>query len=110
MIFFLDFDYNIDLGFDLDFHFDLDPKIKFEHLLFDTGEWETISCPSWSNPDPLNFVVNGKKFIDKYKVGEQYDATIGRVMDYGAFAHLEEGLSGLIHQSQISHTKKNIHP
>ena len=43
-----------------------DPKIKFEHLLFDTGEWETISCPSWSNPDPLDFVVNGKKFIIYY--------------------------------------------
>ena len=50
------------------------------------------------------------KAIDKYEVGKQYDATIGRVMDYGAFAHLQEGLSGLIHQSQISHTKKNIHP
>ena len=49
------------------FHFDLDPKTKFEHLLFDTGNWETISCPSWSNPDPLDFTVNGKKFIDKYK-------------------------------------------
>ncbi len=49
------------------FHFDLDPKIKFEHLLFDNGDWESISCPSWSDPDPLNFTVNGKKFIDKYK-------------------------------------------
>jgi len=49
------------------FHFDLDPKIKFEHLLFDNGDWESISCPSWSNPDPLGFTVNGKKFIDKYK-------------------------------------------
>ncbi len=49
------------------FHFDLDPKIKFEHLLFDNGDWESISCPSWSNPDPLEFTVNGKKFIDKYK-------------------------------------------
>ena len=49
------------------FHFDLDPKIKFEHLLFDNGDWESIACPSWSNPDPLEFTVNGKKFIDKYK-------------------------------------------
>ena len=49
------------------FHFDLDPKIKFEKLLFDNEEWEYIPCPSWSDPDPLNFTVNGKKFIDKYK-------------------------------------------
>lgn len=49
------------------FHFDLDPKIKFDQLLFDNGEWENIHCPSWSNPDPLGMIINGKKFIDKYK-------------------------------------------
>ena len=50
------------------------------------------------------------KAIHNYDVGKKYTATIGRVMDYGAFAHLEEGLAGLIHQSECSWTKKNIHP
>ncbi len=49
------------------FHFDLDPKIKFDQLLFDSGSWESIACPSWSNPDPLGIIINGKKYIDKYK-------------------------------------------
>jgi len=31
-------------------------------------------------------------------------------MDYGVFCKLEEGLEGLIHQSELSWTKKNIHP
>ena len=31
-------------------------------------------------------------------------------MDYGIFCKLEEGLEGLIHQSELSWTKKNIHP
>tara|TARA_B100000686_G_scaffold352889_1_gene456390 strand:+ start:1255 stop:2961 length:1707 start_codon:yes stop_codon:yes gene_type:complete len=50
------------------------------------------------------------KAIDKYEVGKTYPCTISKVMDYGAFGTLEEGLEGLIHQSEISWTKKNIHP
>ena len=41
-------------------HFDLDPKIRFDKLLFDNGEYDLIPCPSWADPDPINFVVNGK--------------------------------------------------
>ena len=48
-------------------HFDLDPKIRFDKLLFDNGEYDLIPCPSWADPDPINFVVNGKKAIDRYK-------------------------------------------
>ncbi len=50
------------------------------------------------------------KSIDKYKVGKNYPATVTKVQDYGCFAKLEEGLEGLIHQSELSWTKKNIHP
>ena len=49
------------------YHFDLDPKIIFESLLFDNGDFELIDCPDWANPDPLDVSVNGKKYIDKYK-------------------------------------------
>ena len=51
-----------------------------------------------------------KKVIDNYKVGKNYPAIITNVQDYGCFAKLEEGLEGLIHQSELSWTKKNIHP
>ena len=49
------------------YHFDLDPKIRFKDLVFDNGEYELIPCPAWADPDPLNFEVNGKKAIDRYK-------------------------------------------
>ena len=52
---------------DCSFHFDLDPKIRFSKLLFDEGTFDLIECPSSADPDPLNFEINGKKFIDKYK-------------------------------------------
>jgi len=50
------------------------------------------------------------KIINKYKIGEKYKAVVSKVMDYGVFCKLEEGLEGLIHQSELSWTKKNIHP
>ena len=51
-----------------------------------------------------------KKAINSYEVGKNYPAVITCVQDYGCFAKLEEGLEGLIHQSELSWTKKNIHP
>ena len=50
------------------------------------------------------------KIINKYEVGKKYSAVVTKVQDYGCFAKLEEGLEGLIHQSELSWTKKNIHP
>jgi len=50
------------------------------------------------------------KIISKYEIGKIYSATITKVEDYGCFAKLEDGLEGLIHQSELSFTKKNIHP
>ena len=50
------------------------------------------------------------KIINKYEIGHAYEAVITKVQDYGCFAKLEEGLEGLIHQSELSWTKKNVHP
>ena len=50
------------------------------------------------------------KIINKYEIGKTYDAVITKIQDYGCFAKLEEGLEGLIHQSELSWTKKNVHP
>ncbi len=43
----------------------------------------------------------------KYKVGKVYKGIVTKCVDYGAFVKLEEGLEGLVHQSEISWTKKN---
>jgi len=48
--------------------------------------------------------------IKKYKVKGVYKATISKITEFGAFAVLEPGLEGLIHQSQLSFLKKNISP
>ena len=50
------------------------------------------------------------KIINKYEIGQTYEAVITKIQDYGCFAKLEEGLEGLIHQSELSWTKKNVHP
>jgi len=50
------------------------------------------------------------KIINKYEIGKKYPAIVTKVQDYGCFAKLEDGLEGLIHQSELSWTKKNIHP
>ena len=50
------------------------------------------------------------KAIDRFEVGKNYEATVSKIQDYGAFAKLADGLEGLIHQSELSWTKKNIHP
>ena len=50
------------------------------------------------------------KIINKYEIGKRYSAVVTKVQDYGCFARLEEGLEGLIHQSELSWTKKIIHP
>ena len=46
----------------------------------------------------------------KYKVGEIYSGTCTKLMDYGAFVKLEEGVEGLIHNSELSWTNRNVQP
>ena len=50
------------------------------------------------------------KIINKYEIGKKYSGIVSKVMDYGVFCKLEEGLEWLIHQSELSWTKKNVHP
>jgi small subunit ribosomal protein S1 len=46
----------------------------------------------------------------KYKIGSSYKGTVTKLMDYGAFVRLEDGIEGLIHSSELSWTNKNIQP
>ena len=47
---------------------------------------------------------------DKYKVGEIYTGKVTNITDYGAFVELEDGIEGLVHVSEMSWTRKNVHP
>ncbi|MGD9866881.1 MAG: 30S ribosomal protein S1 [Hyphomicrobiales bacterium] len=46
----------------------------------------------------------------KYPVNTRFKGTVTNITDYGAFVELEPGVEGLIHVSEMSWTKKNIHP
>jgi len=46
----------------------------------------------------------------KYPVDSRFKGTVTNITDYGAFVELEPGVEGLIHVSEMSWTKKNIHP
>tara|TARA_B100000959_G_scaffold137471_1_gene144526 strand:- start:264 stop:1991 length:1728 start_codon:yes stop_codon:yes gene_type:complete len=46
----------------------------------------------------------------KYKIGETYEGTVTKLMDYGAFIRIQEGIEGLIHNSELDWTNKNIKP
>ena len=46
----------------------------------------------------------------KYPVGANYLGRVTNITDYGAFVELEPGVEGLVHVSEMSWTKKNVHP
>ena len=46
----------------------------------------------------------------KYPVGSRFTGRVTNITDYGAFVELEPGIEGLIHVSEMSWTKKNVHP
>ena len=45
-----------------------------------------------------------------YKVGETYEGTVTKLMEYGAFVRIQEGIEGLIHNSELDWTNRNIKP
>lgn len=46
----------------------------------------------------------------KFTSGQKLTGKVTNIADYGAFIELEDGVEGLIHVSELSWTKKNIHP
>lgn len=47
---------------------------------------------------------------ERYAVGQTVKGKISNITDYGAFIEIEPGIEGLVHVSEMSWTKKNIHP
>ena len=47
---------------------------------------------------------------EKYALGTRVKGRITNITDYGAFVELDQGIEGLVHVSEMSWTKKNIHP
>jgi len=70
------------------------------------------------NPDTQRISLGMKQLeadpwdgVDKkYPVGSKFTGRITNITDYGAFVELQPGIEGLVHVSEMSWTKKNIHP
>jgi small subunit ribosomal protein S1 len=70
------------------------------------------------NPETQRISLGMKQLQDdpwsnieaKYPVGARFKGTVTNIADYGAFVELEPGVEGLIHVSEMSWTKKNVHP
>ena len=48
--------------------------------------------------------------VDKFKTGTRLSGRVTNITDYGAFVELDDGVEGLVHVSEMSWTKKNVHP
>ena len=55
-------------------------------------------------PDPWNDIAA------KFPVGQKFSGRVTNITEYGAFVELMPGIEGLIHVSEMSWTKKNVHP
>ena len=47
---------------------------------------------------------------EKFPIGSVHKGRVTNITDYGAFVELEAGVEGLVHVSEMSWTKKNVHP
>ena len=47
---------------------------------------------------------------DKFPISSVHQGRVTNITDYGAFVELEAGVEGLVHVSEMSWTKKNVHP
>jgi small subunit ribosomal protein S1 len=48
--------------------------------------------------------------VAKYPVGARLSGMVTNITEYGAFVEIEAGIEGLVHVSEMSWTKKNVHP
>src|ERR1700675_2644412 len=48
--------------------------------------------------------------VARYPAGAKFRGRVTNITDYGAFVELEPGIEGLVHVSEMSWTKKNVHP
>ncbi|MBL4639887.1 MAG: 30S ribosomal protein S1 [Kordiimonadaceae bacterium] len=70
------------------------------------------------NPETQRISLGMKQLADdpwtgieaKYVVGTKLTGVVTNITDYGAFVELEAGVEGLVHVSEMSWVKKNIHP
>ncbi len=50
------------------------------------------------------------KALEKYNIGDKISGKVTNITDYGAFIEVQPGVEGLIHISEMSWNRKNVHP
>ncbi|MGB6200646.1 MAG: 30S ribosomal protein S1 [Candidatus Acidiferrales bacterium] len=78
--------------------------VEVKVLKFDKEKARVALGLKQLQPDPWLSVV------ERYKVGTRLPGKIVSVVDYGAFVELEPGIDGLVHASEMSWSKRKLHP
>jgi len=81
--------------------FNIGDKIDLKVISVDKEKLQVGCSVKQLSPDPFEHINN-------YELNKIYKVKIIKIMDFGAFAELEPGLTTLLHSSELSWTKKNI--
>ncbi len=84
--------------------FKVDQEVEVVVLNFNEQEERISLGYKQKTPDPWESVDK------KYKIGQRVKGKIVGLVDFGAFVELEEGVEGLIHVSDLTWSRKQIHP
>jgi small subunit ribosomal protein S1 len=78
--------------------------VEVKVLKFDKEKARVALGLKQLQPDPWLSVV------ERYKVGTRLPGKVVSVVDYGAFVEIEPGIDGLVHASEMSWSKRKLHP
>jgi small subunit ribosomal protein S1 len=79
-------------------------KLKVKITKIDTNTKRVSASVKALTEDPYSNIDK------KYEVGKAYEGTVTKIMDYGCFVRIEEGIEGLIHNSELDWTNRNVNP
>lgn len=79
-------------------------EVEVQVLGIDTNERRISLGMRQLQENPWDTVLN------RYKIGQTVHGRVRNLTDFGAFVEIEEGVDGLVHVSDISHSKKIKHP
>ncbi|MGB7295201.1 MAG: 30S ribosomal protein S1 [Candidatus Aminicenantales bacterium] len=92
-------------------------KIGHPSDLFETGQEVEVVLLDFNEKDErisLGFKQltedPWKNILDRYSVGQKVRGKVVSLTDFGAFVELEKGIEGLVHISDLSWSRKPIHP
>tara|TARA_B100001057_G_scaffold490413_1_gene578626 strand:+ start:1450 stop:3168 length:1719 start_codon:yes stop_codon:yes gene_type:complete len=83
---------------------DIGQKIKVKITKIDAKTNRVSASVKALTEDPFENIEK------KYKIGNIYEGIVTKMMDYGCFVKLEDGVEGLIHNSELDWTNRNVKP